>query len=242
MSGPLITDLPLWERHEQRVLTIVRSALHRLRTESPQGDELKLNRELYGCILDVNWENKRSGSDAWFDHPPACDGLNPPTPETQGAESERKRPDLQWMYIDHQAQDARRSVRSFTIECKRLATPRSSGWALNVHYVSAGVDRFADGRWRYGNGVASGAMVGYVESLTTEQIIVGVNGALKKLQMPLLALPSRVDGPLTEMEHSFDRSFDISPFRLIHLWIDIRPRGWRRLVKRLHPDVLMPKE
>ena len=224
MSGPLISDLPLWERHERRVLAILRSALHRLRARRPEGAEPKLNRELYLCILEVNRENKESGG-LWLDSPPVLDARNPPTPDTEDSASERKIPDLSWGYIDHQERDPRRSVRNFTIECKRLGSPSSSGWNFNVRYVKDGVRRFTDLKWRYGKDVAKGSMVGYVESLTPEQIVAEVNGVLSQLRVSALTLPPGPDGSLTEMEHSFGRPFAISPFRLVHLWIDIRPTG-----------------
>ena len=224
MSGPLISDLRLWERHEQRVLAILRSALARLRTRRPDGGEPELNRELYLCILEVNRKNKESG-DSWFDHAPAFEGRNPPTPDTEHSASERKIPDLHWGYVDHQEHDPRRSARNFVIECKRLGTPTSSGWAFNVHYVNDGVRRFADIQWQYGKDVATGAMIGYVESLTPAEIVVDVNRALSRLSVSALTLPPGAGGPLTEMEHSFVRQFEISPFRLVHLWIDSPPPG-----------------
>lgn len=222
MSGPLISDLPLWERHERRVLAILRSALVRLSTKDPSGNENELNRELYDCILEVNGENHDSGSDDCLDHAPILDGPTPPTPGTQGSLIARKRPDLQLGYIDHQATDRRRGVRNFVIECKRLGAPSPSGWVFNVHYVDDGVRRFIDLQWRYGEDVATGAMVGYVESSTLAQIVADVNAALKPLGVPALALPLGAGGHLTEMEHQFDRPFAIRPFRLVHLWIDIR--------------------
>ena len=224
MSGPLISDLPLWERHEQRVLATLRSALHRLRAKRPEGDEPKLNRELYFCILEVNRENYEHG-DSWFDYPPILDARNPPTPDSEDAASERKMPDLSWRYMDHQERDPRRSVRNFAIECKRLGSPAKSGWNFNSHYVKNGVRRFTDLEWQYGGNVATGSMVGYVESLTRGRILAEVNEALNRLGVPVLVLPSGLGDPLTEIEHSFPRPFVISPFRLVHLWIDMRPTG-----------------
>ena len=218
----MISDLPLWERHEERVLAILRSALHRLRAKELEGHEPKLNRELYMCILEANSENHKTGGGS-FDGVLVLDAPNPPTPDTVGSASERKKPDLSWRYIDHQEPDPRRSVRSFTIECKRLGSPSNSGWNFNVRYAWDGVRRFTDPDFEYGRDGASGSMVGYVESLALEEIIAEVNVALTQLGVPDLALPPQADGSLTEMEHSFTRPFPISPFRLVHLWIDIRP-------------------
>ena len=221
MSGPLITDLPLWEELERSALAILRSSLLLLRTDSPSDGESKLNRELYFCINEVNNENRKSGG-PWIASPVILEARNPPTPDTEDSASERKIPDLSWQYYDHLAQDPRRAVRSFAIECKRLGSPSSSGWKFNVHYVEDGVRRFTHLDWRYGKDVATGSMVGYVESLTPEHVGSEVNEALKQHGMSTLTLPP-ADGPLMEMEHSLVRPFAITPFRLVHLWIDIRP-------------------
>lgn len=220
MNGPLISELPLWERHEQRVLAILRSALERLQTRIPQGNETALNRELYFCILDVNSQTKESGDPSWFEHPPVFEGRNPPTPDTEDTASERKIPDLQWGYIDHQASDPRRSARYFVIECKRLGVP-SHAKRTNLHYVKNGIHRFIELEWQYGKDTATGAMIGYAETPTLEEIAVDVNGELKRLGVPTLDLPPETESPLTEMEHSLERPFEITPFRLVHLWIDI---------------------
>lgn len=224
MSGPRISELPLWERHEQRVLHVLRSALHRLRKTFADGGEPELNRELYMCMLEVNAVNKRSGGE-WVDGAPIWESRNQPTPSTEGSASERKIPDLQWQYFDHQEPDARRGVRSFVIECKRLGSPSESGWNFNVRYVNDGVGRFIDPGWRYGKDVTTGAMVGYMESLSFTQILVEINGALDPRGLPALAPPPDSGGPLIELEHSFNRPFEIIPFRLVHLWIDVRPSG-----------------
>ena len=225
MSGPRLADLPLWERHEQRVLAVLRAALRRLPTKQLLGDEGRLNRELYFLLREVNKENRNSGSDLWLDEMPIWEARSPPTPDTEDSVSEKKIPDLQWRYEDHQEQDARRSERTFVIECKRLGAPSNAGWRFNEHYVDDGVRRFAHPDWRYGKNVASGAMAGYVESMTPEEIVADVNGTLGALGVPALKLPQVAGDSLTEMEHSFDRSFRISPFLLVHLWIDIRPTG-----------------
>ena len=75
MTGPLITDLPLWERHEQRVLAVMRTALRGLGEKSAGGDEGRLNRLLYMCILKAIRELAMSGGFA-FDTPP---GMKPRT-------------------------------------------------------------------------------------------------------------------------------------------------------------------
>jgi len=221
VTGPRIPDLPSWEQYEQRVLAILRSSLHRLRVQRPEGDERTLNREFYFCILDAIRDHIESGGS--LDQLPFYEAQNPPTPDTEDSASEQKIPDLSWRYMDHQERDPRRSVRSFAIECKRLGSPSRAGWNFNLHYVRDGVRRFIDCEWQYGRDVASGAMVGYIESLPPEEIVAEVNRELIQMEVPALDLPEGAHGSLAEMAHSFSRPFPLSPFRLVHLWIDIRP-------------------
>jgi hypothetical protein len=219
MAPPLLSELPLWEQHEERVVSIMRSALARFHTRRPpMAGEPELNREFFLCILEVNRENRLAG-DAWFDYPPSYEARNPPSPGTEGSASERKVPDFHWGYLDHEEPDARRSVRTFVIECKRLGAPSSAGWAFNVHYVDDGVGRFRDPDWRYGKDVGSGAMVGYVESMTPDEILAEVNGASATRGLPQLS-PTTQAEPLHEFDHAFDRPFEVSPFRLLHLWVE----------------------
>jgi hypothetical protein len=124
-------------------------------------------------------------------------------------------------------------VRNFAIECKRLGSPSSPGWNFNTRYVGDGVRRFTDCEWRYGADVASGAMVGYVESQTPREIIADVNEALTELGVSPLTIPFATDNWITEMEHSMDRPFEVNLFRLVHLWIDIRPTGGQRKMHRV---------
>ena len=59
--------------------------------------------------------------------------------------------------------------------------------------------------------------------MTPKDIVNDVNGALNQIGVPALTFPPEAGGPLTETKHSVDRPFENSPFRLVHLWIDIRP-------------------
>lgn len=222
MNGPRILDLPLWKRHEQRVLEVLRSALTRLcESGIANNGELDLNRELYFCMIDVNEENRDSGGDC-LDGSPVLDAPNQPTPDTEGSASERKKPDLQWSYMDQQELDPRRRRRSFVIECKLLGSPSESGRKYNDQYVSDGIIRFVHPDWRYGMDVDTGAMVGYIRSLEPQQILAEINSALASNSIALLTPRSSAATSLIELEHSLNRSFGFSPFRLVHLWIDMR--------------------
>ena len=113
--------------------------------------------------------------------------------------------------------------------CRRTMISRSFERPLRTAsrtsnaYADDGVRRFADPEWRYGKDVPTGAMVGYVESLTLEGIVTDVTRRSIDSRYQPLTLPRAAGDSLTEMEYSFKRPFEISPFRLVHFWIDIRP-------------------
>lgn len=225
MSGPIsLSQLPLWDRHESRVLGLLRDALLLLARDRPTGGEVEISRHLYMCILRANRENQ-GRSDNWFDYPPIWEGKNPPHPDTEREQAEKKIPDFQWGYIDHQERDPERSARHFTIECKRLGIPTKNGWAFNLHYVEDGIRRFCDVGHRYGNATRSGAMVGYVESMTIGAVLREVNSAAATLGIAQLRREAASGRRLYELRHEFDRAFEETPFRLTHLWVDLRARA-----------------
>lgn len=224
MPQPQLSELPLWERHEARVLAILREALDLLRTRWPAGGEPALNRELFMCILDVNRRNQEAGNDHWFDYAPAYEARNPPAPDTEDSASEKKIPDFYWGYLDHQEPDPRRSSRNFVIECKRLGEPSAAGWEFNLHYVDDGARRFFDPDWRYGKDVESGAIVGYIESMDSDAIVDEVNIAAAAAGLSAIVRNGPPAPPLHHLEHTFHRTFQVTPFRLVHLWIE-RPDG-----------------
>jgi len=219
-SSPRLSELPLWERHEERVLAILRRALVLLGHQLPLRGEPALNRALYFCILTANKEQREGGGE-FFDYQPVWEGRNPPSPDTLSSSSERKIPDFYWGFIDQEEPDPHRAVRNFTIECKRLGPTSAGGWAFNTRYVDDGVIRFIDPRWRYGKDVSSGAMIGYIENSTALAVLADVNAIASVRSVPVLA-EVRVVEPLYELTHAFVRSFAISPFRLTHLWLEPR--------------------
>lgn len=218
MTSPIrLSELPLWERHHEKVLSIAREALQLLKAEWPVGDEHALNRSLYFCLLKANANAAKRGEPC-FDYSPMWEAQNQPRPENE-VDVEHKRPDFQWVYLDHEETDPTRSARNFVIECKRLGNPTPSGWVLNLHYVDDGIVRFVDPAWRYGRAVASGAMVGYIESMGFDDVFAEVQARLSQRSLASLNVLGSGDD-LFELDHSLARSFALSPFRLVHLWID----------------------
>jgi hypothetical protein len=223
MTGrPQISRLPIWERHERRIIAVLREALKLLAEDRPSGGEPELNRALYEKIQVANGAIHSRGGDA-FDYPPAPEAKNPPSPDhPERLEREHKIPDFNWSLIDHTELDQRRAAKHFVIECKRLGKTSEGGWRFNRRYIDDGVQRFVDPAWGYGMGVKSGAMVGYVESMTLGGVLSEVNAAASAHMLPELQI-SESQSPLHELEHTFERAYPFSPYRLIHLWIESPP-------------------
>lgn len=234
MPGPRLNPGKLWHDHVEAVLVIVRGALRSLSdvplrptsgVDCRMAGENAINRELYFAILDENSAQAAVGSPYAFNHPPAPEANNLPSPEdARRVPREDKRPDLQWNIIDH-LQPSSRSVKSFVIECKLLGTPRRSDWPFNENYVHHGICRFIERSHLYGKGDTDGAMVGYVQSMLPRNILDEVNGHAAGVSVPSLvprpgAWPR---GPVWELGHDLARPAGGSPYRLNHLWVDLRP-------------------
>lgn len=216
-AQPSLSAVPLWDRHERRVLDVVRRALVLLAERLPLSGEPALNRELYLCMLHANQQIYREGGD-YLDHAPVWEARNPPTPDTLGSPSERKIPDFYFGILDHAATEARRGVRNFVVECKRLGPETASGWNFNAQYIDAGVRRFVDADWRYGKDVASGAMVGYVEMMDLSDALIEVNASSIAQGLPAL-VPTGDSQSIRELMQVLTRPFEVSPFRLVHVWM-----------------------
>jgi hypothetical protein len=67
-------------------------------------------------------------------------------------------------------------------------------------------------------------MVGYWQSMEAAAILNEVHEESRAKSLPDLVLAGtwRV-GEVSRLEHTFHRDFEISPFQLHYLWIDLRP-------------------
>ena len=120
----------------------------------------------------------------------------------------------------------------FHIECKRLGSPTSSSWKLNPNYVHYGIIRFIAESHRYGQHAQSGAMIGYLEDMTCDEIHQEVNAEIEIAKQTLLS-PSKIsplllsqdgwqDKATSCLSHNLERPFPKTPFTLWHFWLDLR--------------------
>ena len=216
MAG-LFARLGLSSRYEEMLTEILIEAVQLLSDKNDSENERSLNRKLYQKIITTCRARNERGEHV-PDFPPIFDGPNPPmTPDE--VPSERKRPDFRWDIMDHQL-DAT-SVRSFAVECKRLRRPYK-GWVFNVEYAVNGVRRFTAEEHRYGENMASGVMVGYWQNMGRDAVLAQTNDALDSLGLPRLDFGDGQVGPLHQAAQALIRHFEGSPYRLRHLWWDMR--------------------
>ncbi len=146
------------------------------------------------------------------------EGRNPPDPaDSEQTERERKIPDFYWAYYDQYA-DRGDFRKSFDVECKRLTQPPS---VYTRRYVKLGIARFINVEHSYGHGMASGAMVGYLQEIALDSALARVNAVAVGDAIPPLILRGRDSEASAELDQNLDRSFPRSPFRLIHIWARI---------------------
>jgi len=227
MGRPNLFALNTWASHESRVLEIFCRALSKLAAQKrlPTRED-DLNRELFRFARKENYEliKKGRGSQSSLlyeaNNQPAADDL-------VRAKRESKRPDFQCGFVDAQIG----VDRFFVLEGKRLGQPSSNSWVLNENYITNGIQRFVHAEWAYGQDASSGVMIGYIQSMTMDEILEEVNNCGKSHKVPEIAAIVGGQNGLVQFQHRLDRSFPETPYRLIHVWANLRKRSSSRAIK-----------
>ena len=210
----------LWSTREAKCLSIIQRALRMLGGlhDLPEA-EGELNRLLYFCLLTASRELFPDDM-----IPPITECNNQPDPDDEArAKRDQKRPDFQWVYLDRYEPDPERSSKQFVVECKRLGDAPRSDWVLNMNYTENGIRRFIDPEWAYAKNAPSGAMLGYWQSMEGEEVLREVNeGCHQRSISNLVLIGSWSSKGISTFEQALVRPFPISPFKLYHLWMDIR--------------------
>ena len=226
MGRPHLSKIDCWSNHEGRVLEVFTFALQLLTQESNlPAQEIEINRKLYFCIHRAN--RVMSKENRGLLCPPSYDSKNAPdVDDNERAKREDKRPDFSCGLYDDQELDPQRSAKFYVVECKRLGLPCGT-WKLNKNYVQHGICRFVEPEWGYGKSVSSSAMVGYVQSMEFEDILVEVNGQVRQKTLATISLSAEgwKERGVSRLEQSLTR-VRIPPreFQLRHMWVDLRAK------------------
>ncbi len=140
-----------------------------------------------------------------------------------------KRPDFTSEIRDLAATAPTAAWLYYHVECKCLGQPSSATWIYNKNYVEKGIRRFLDPEHGYGERAFSGAMIGYVLSMSFEEILEDVNGHLGEPSelgaAPPIYFPGSCRDGIARTSQVLDRArVDPRSFTLWHLWVDLRSR------------------
>ncbi len=204
------------------MLEVFQCALSRLEAEPELPEqERELNRKLLFHARRENYRLCNEGRGLRSNIYLEC-ANQPVVMNERPGDREWKRPDFMCGLVDWQAA----SDMFFALECKRLGRPSSSTWVLNKNYTTHGVLRFVDPEWAYGEGAPSGAMIGYVQTMPADTILTEVNAHARGVDVPAINRTEDqwIERGVTQLTQKLVRSVRPSPFRLRHLWVDLRHR------------------
>jgi len=223
---PIPRPASLWQRHATAVLRVFRLALTELGSESslPVKEE-DLDAMLHSKIAEAFQRIPHAEKPRGFHVVPQAVNWSVHSDDLN-AEWTGKKPDFKWrMHNDDPMATTEELTRDFDIESKRLGLPTSRTWVLTEKYVTNGIARFLSASHRYGNGVDSGAMIGYVQDSDPATILAEVNDhiAEAKHAIPPISFPEPESQPVMATQQKLTRS-EVSPanFALHHLWVDLR--------------------
>lgn len=220
MNQPNLFALDTWGRHEKLVLEVFECALALLVAESRlPDDEDELNRKVYYHALKENRRLLREGRGR--QSPLMYECRNQPTTETpKPLAREWTRPDFKWGFVASETE----FPLFLDVECKRLGKPSAGGSLFNELYTAKGVQRFIDPDKGYGEAAMSGAMIGYCQTMSGDEILKEVNAYAAKIKVPAIKRKANawINRGVTRLNQTLDRNIHPSPFRLKHLWIDLR--------------------
>jgi hypothetical protein len=215
----------LWKRHESLYIRIFIIALQILKNESfdKSSGEDTISEFLCPILNKVCYEEgkRRNCEIRTPDWEKPIQPVN--NDELKGGKI-RKRPDFTCKFMNPLACDADEHEIPLHIECKRLGEATSNNWKLNENYVVNGIMRFDSGEHEYGKRAPSGIMIGYIISMTPEQILSEINVYEEKYCSDNPSLVYEItNNKVWQYQHILLRK-NIRPesFLLFHLWIDLR--------------------
>lgn len=227
MPRPNLFNIGTWGTFEQFAIEVFIEGLRLLAQKSPlPQQEDPLNRKLLTCCRNALHALRRAGKGV------PCNVMyesnnQPVANDNLRAARLRKRPDFTIDMHDPQEEKAESAYLFFTVECKRLGTAAAT-WVFNENYTLNGVLRFQDRTWGYGKGYPSGAMVGYIQSMPPNDVLTEVNqqGAVSGVAA-IVQTAAWVARGVTRLDsQSITRVFQVTPFIIHHLWLDIAHKNF----------------
>lgn len=207
-----------WENWEKSVLEIFSMALLELLLRKPLPEkEDDLSRLLAPIVRKCRREWCKS-NDRYLPGLPLYQVKGQPDEDDQARQpKENKIPDFTWGFADY----IENADKNYHVECKRLCEDK---YHYCKEYVTNGMKRFVEEEWSYGFGCESGLMIGYIQGMEFNDILHWVNHYAANNSLALLRLEGEWQkDDVSRLENKLIRpQVPISPFKLVHLWIDLR--------------------
>lgn len=216
MNRPSLYSIDIWSQWECGILKLMTEALSQLDnyvdTDYTEND---ITVELHKIILHVKFRNQKIAFGNIM-----LQTQNQPLNALGEQESQtrlRKKPDLQWVFNDENANAPENSQRYFTIECKCLSTSTEE-----QNYVDKGIGRFVLDEWGYGRNEKSGMMVAYMKDKDKDKHLCQINKHNDEYAYPLLIICSSENEDVYRYIQEFEtREFEPKHFNLHHLWVNV---------------------
>lgn len=226
MNSFKITDIPFWENYETRIRNLFLNALVLLRNRNFENID---NEDSISIIL---LEVLRDANDELNKHDDGLDSLpvfNAPYQAqeilNQYLEEPLKvpKPDFQIELHDYFAIRSSDKYLYYVIECKRIGIKHANNNLCN-DYVTEGIDRYTETTHYYGINCPSGIMIGYIQNSNYLNILNEITKVTEKKNIEKLRISNNQwpQKGLVELSHMLIRTYPMTPFKLIHLWISLK--------------------
>jgi hypothetical protein len=207
-----------WEKWEKSVLEIFSMALAELISRKPLSEnENDLNRTLEPIVRECRRKWNISNDREVQGHPVYHAKGQPSLKDAAKQPRENKEPDFTWGFTDYPND----MDKNYHVECKRLMENK---YHYCKEYVENGIRRFIEKEWSYGFECESGLMIGYVQGMEFEDLLHWVNHYAVEYSLASLILKGKWQkNGISCLENRLNRpGVPISPFKLEHLWADLR--------------------
>jgi len=208
----------IWKKYEQLYLEIFSTALINLSVkDSLPGKEDAISEKMYPVLNRICW-GKNVATPSWKLP------IAPLTEEELTGGKKNPYPDFTCKFRNDRDGLVEEFEIPLHVECKLLGKRTSRTWILNKEYVINGIKRFDSNKHGYGKRALSGIMIGYIISMTPEEINIEVNNFQSK-HLPANA-PITFDFnqaiPFQTRQGIKRQNVIPDQFEIIHLWIDLR--------------------
>lgn len=221
---PLSPFITLWNRHILLYSEVFSTALQELsELASISGDEDAIS-EILCSILNRVCFNFGKSRNQELQTPYWETPIQPVTGDELKGGKIKKRPDFTCKCINPWAASPEKYEISLHVECKLLGYPTSATWILNKNYVKNGIKRFDSKIHEYGKRADSGMMIGYIISMTPQEIESEVNDYQKKHVPEYPEIKFFFDTTTLFKTRQDIKRKNVMPdrFELIHFWVDLR--------------------